>query len=65
MKNLTIVTISISLPTFFASLFGMNVKLPFGMNGDAVTGSAIAFWGIIAVCILSVVAFLSIWMRRK
>jgi magnesium transporter len=65
MKNLTIVTISISLPTFFASLFGMNVKLPFGMNGDALTGSGIAFWGIIAVCILSVIVFLAFWMRRK
>ena len=65
MKNLTIVTISISLPTFFASLFGMNVKLPFGMNGDAGIGSPIAFWGIIAVCILSVVVFLAFWMRRK
>jgi magnesium transporter len=65
MKNLTIVTISISLPTFFASLFGMNVQLPFAMNGDAATGSPIAFWGIIAVCILSVVVFLAFWMRRK
>ena len=65
MKNLTIVTISISLPTFFASLFGMNVKLPFGMNGDALTGSGMAFWGIIAVCILSVIVFLAFWMRRK
>ena len=65
MKNLTIVTISISLPTFFASLFGMNVKLPFGMNGDATVGSPMAFWLIIAVCILSVVAFLAFWMRRK
>jgi magnesium transporter len=65
MKNLTIVTISISLPTFFASLFGMNVQLPFAMNGDASTGSPVAFWGIIAVCILSVVLFLAFWMRKK
>ena len=65
MKNLTIVTISISLPTFFASLFGMNVKLPFGMNGDEAVGSPMTFWLIIAVCILSVVAFLAFWMRRK
>ena len=65
MKNLTIVTISISLPTFFASLFGMNVKLPFGMNGDATVGSPMAFWLIIAVCILSVLVFMAFWMRRK
>jgi magnesium transporter len=65
MKNLTIVTISISLPTFFASLFGMNVQLPFGMNGDAVVGSPATFWAIIAVCILSVVLFLGFWMRKK
>ncbi len=65
MKNLTIVTISISLPTFFASLFGMNVKLPFGMNGDATVGSPMAFWLIIALCILSVIVFTAFWMRRK
>ena len=65
MKNLTIVTISISLPTFFASLFGMNVKLPFGMNGDAGVGSPAAFWGIIAVCFLSVLVFLCFWMRKR
>jgi len=65
MKNLTIVTISISLPTFFASLFGMNVRLPFGMNGDASGGSELAFWLIIAGCILSVLVFLTIWMRKK
>ena len=65
MKNLTIVTISISLPTFFASLFGMNVKLPFGMNGDATVGSPAAFWYIIVICVLSVIAFLAVWMRKK
>lgn len=65
MKNLTIVTISISLPTFFASLFGMNVRLPFGMNGDATGGSEMAFWGIIAVCVLSVLVFMAIWARKK
>jgi magnesium transporter len=65
MKNLTIVTISISLPTFFASLFGMNVQLPFGMNGDATVGSPMTFWAVIAVCILSVVLFLGFWIRRK
>ena len=65
MKNLTIVTISISLPTFFASLFGMNVKLPFGMNGDATVGSPVAFWIIIAICFLSVFVFLAVWMRKK
>lgn len=65
MKNLTIVTISISLPTFFASLFGMNVRLPFGMNGDASGGSELAFWIIIAVCFLSVLVFMAIWGKRK
>lgn len=65
MKNLTIVTISISLPTFFASLFGMNVKLPFGMNGDASVGSSFAFWLIIALCILSVLVFTIVWKQRK
>lgn len=65
MKNLTIVTISISLPTFFASLFGMNVKLPFGMNGDASVGSSFAFWLIIALCILSVLVFTIVWRQRK
>jgi magnesium transporter len=43
----------------------MNVKLPFGMNGDATVGSPAAFWYIIVICILSVIAFLAVWMRKK
>jgi magnesium transporter len=43
----------------------MNVKLPFGMNGDATVGSPVAFWIIIAICFLSVFVFLAVWMRKK
>ena len=32
MKSLAIITLVISIPTLIASLFGMNVKVPFGTN---------------------------------
>lgn len=34
MKALAIITLIISIPTLIASLFGMNVKVPFGTNGN-------------------------------
>lgn len=60
MKNLTVVTIAISLPTFFASLFGMNVTLPWGPEIGVM-----GFWLVILICILSVSIFLLIWKRGK
>ena len=61
MKNLTVATIAIALPTFVASLFGMNVSLPFGMG----QGSSFAFWIIVLLSIICVLVFLWIWTRMK
>lgn len=55
MKLLTVVTLIISIPTLIASIWGMNVDVPFlGMNGG--------FWIVIAICIVAtaVSAFLLI-----
>ena len=42
MKRLTMISVVIMIPTFLASLYGMNVPLPF-------QGSNLAFYGILAV----------------
>lgn len=55
-KLLTSLTILVTIPTMVASLYGMNVRLPFG---DA----PYAFWGII-VAILFVSAFLT-WVFSR
>jgi magnesium transporter len=57
MKNLNVTTIAMMLPTFFASLFGMNVLLPFGMGN----GNGLAFWVVILISILSVFGFFLLW----
>ena len=57
MKNLNVTTIAMMLPTFFASLFGMNVLLPFGMGN----GNSLAFWVVILISILSVFGFFLLW----
>ena len=49
-KRLTIITILVAIPTLIAGLLGMNVKLPFGMNGE--TGSEYEFWIVLGVCVL-------------
>ncbi len=64
MKNLTVATVAIALPTFFASLFGMNVKLPFKIgSGD----EGFWFWIILLFSVCSVFVFLKIWnyLSRK
>ena len=57
MKTLNIITIAIMVPTFVVSAFSMNVGIPLQKH-------PYAFWIIMAMAILSVVAFLSYWRRR-
>ena len=61
MRTLNIVTIAITIPTFVASIFGMNVKFPFGL-GD---GNPFSFWIIVAIFVLSVAGVLLVWRKRK
>jgi magnesium transporter len=56
MKRLTIITIGIMVPTFVVSAFSMNVKMPFDNNHWG------AFWGIITIAGLSVLAF---WLTTR
>ena len=61
MRTLNIVTIAITIPTFVASIFGMNVKFPFGLG----EGSPFSFWIIVAIFVLSVAGVLLVWRKRK
>ncbi len=45
MKLLAVVTLLLSIPTLIASLWGMNVSVPFG-------GTAWGFWVVLAICIV-------------
>ena len=61
MRTLNIVTIAITIPTFVASIFGMDVKFPFGLG----EGNPFSFWIIVAIFVLSVAGVLLVWRKRK
>jgi magnesium transporter len=60
MKVLTIITISLSFPTLIASLWGMNVSVPFGGHP---AGFWIVFAIIIAVTIIGTVFIMKVNVR--
>lgn len=57
MKLLAVITLIISVPTLVASLWGMNVAVPFG-------ATAWGFWVVIAICVV-LTALVSIWLIRS
>ncbi len=57
MKFLAAITIVVSVPTLIASIYGMNVDLPF-------QGSAMAFWLIMGVALLLALGVLLILWRQ-
>ncbi len=57
MKFLTSVTLIISIPTLIASIFGMNVKLPF-------EGLDYAFWIIVGVSVL-ISIIIGLFLKKK
>ena len=59
MKTLNIITIAIMVPTFVVSIFSMNVELPFGLKEHP------AFWLIMGLGAVSMVAFLIFWKYKK
>lgn len=61
MKTLNVITIAITIPTFVASIFGMNVDFPFGLG----SGNPYSFWVIVAIFVLSVATVLLVWRNRK
>lgn len=58
MKNLNLITIGIMVPTFVVSAFSMNVAIP-------LSGNPHAFWIILGMATISVVALLILWKRSK
>jgi len=57
-KTLTVLTIILTIPTIFTSLYGMNVPLP-------IADSPRAFWAILAVVALTVAGVLYIFRRNE
>ncbi len=58
MKTLNIITIAIMVPTFVVSAFSMNVKIPLATLEHA-------FWIIMFLALISVVAFIAFWRYRR
>ncbi len=57
MKRLTLISIILVIPTFFASLYGMNVELPFQEH-------SFAFFGVLAVSFMAAAATAIIFTRK-
>jgi len=58
MKVLTSVTILIAIPTLFASLWGMNVNVPF-------KDSTMGFWFVVGIAIIiSAIAGIILWKKK-
>lgn len=58
MKLLTIITIIISIPTLFASFWGMNTPLPFEFH-------PFAFWIVLGIAAVSVVGAIIFMIKKK
>lgn len=57
-KTLTVLTILLTIPTIIASLYGMNVTLPFMSHGYA-------FWLVLGFIILVLVGVITVFKRIK
>ncbi|HOL30436.1 MAG TPA: magnesium transporter CorA family protein [Anaerohalosphaeraceae bacterium] len=58
MKQLTIITIAIMLPTFVVSLFSMNVRIPLSQYHNA-------FWIISAMAAMTTTIVAVLWWKRR
>lgn len=58
MRALTIITVTLTIPTMLAGLLGMNVKLPFNINSE------FTFWGIVAVSATASLA-ISLYFNKR
>lgn len=59
MKLLTALTICLTIPTVIASLWGMNVEVPFASMGIA------GFWIIIGIIAVIVIPVVIIMFRKR
>lgn len=57
-RTLTILTIILTIPTIVASLFGMNVAIPFGDN-------PYAFWMVLGCIVVTVLGVVLLFKRNK
>ena len=57
-KILNIITLAIMVPTLIVSIFSMNVRLPMQDYPHS-------FWMIMAIALLSVLGFMSLWRYKK
>ena len=58
MKILTSLTVVLAVPTIFASLFGMNVPMPFAEN-------PYGFWIVLGISVVaSIGAFVILWRKK-
>jgi magnesium transporter len=58
MKSLTLITISIMLPTLVVSAFSMNVELPLPQG-------PVRFWIIMAMAAASAAGVLLVWKKKN
>jgi magnesium transporter len=61
MKTSNAITIALMVPTFVASIFGMNVEFPFSLG----VSNPYSFWIIMGIAILSVIIFMFFWQSKK
>lgn len=59
MRVLTVATLSLTIPTMLAGVFGMNVKFPFG------TDSMLPFWLIVIVSAVAAIAISLYFLRKR
>jgi magnesium transporter len=57
-RTLTILTIILTVPTIIASIFGMNVAIPFGDN-------KYAFWMVLGVIVVTVLGVVWLFKRNR
>jgi magnesium transporter len=62
MKILTIVTLSLQIPTLVASMYGMNVKLPF-MNYSSIFYWSMGLSGVVAF-LVAIILFKIRWFKK-
>ncbi|MDR1520827.1 MAG: magnesium transporter CorA family protein [Planctomycetota bacterium] len=58
-KNLTMITICLQVPTMVVSIFSMNVRLPIAAE------SGLAFWQVMSTAALALLGFMCIWRWRR
>ena len=59
MRVLTVVTLSVTIPTMISGLFGMNVDLPVDVHNELI------FWLVVAVSFVAAVSVSMYFLRKR